>query len=188
MTRAPISDDPSLTWAIGNERSFAALLTHYHHRIFSHAWRILGDATEAEDITQDVFLKLWTGKAKFDPQRGAFLPWMLRITTNACIDNRRRLKSVDALEDAELIDDSSIDPDAHLEAHAIQTVIQALPYRQRAAIALFYIEGFSMAEIADTLNAPPKAVEGLLSRGRLALRAALADLAREKGIPARIAP
>jgi RNA polymerase sigma-70 factor, ECF subfamily len=161
--------------AEGDAAAFALLVERHHRRLHGHAWRVLGEPGRAEDITQDVFLKLWTGKARFDPARGALLPWLLRITTNACLDARRALKPVAELAEAEQIADSRADAHASAEAKALHKVIATLPQRQRAAIALFYLEGFTMAEVAEALDTNVKAVEGLLSRGKAALRSLLGE-------------
>ncbi len=161
--------------AIGDSAAFALLVERHHRRLHAHAWRILGEPSRAEDIAQEVFIKLWTGKARFEAGRGALLPWLLRITTNACLDARRALKPVSELAEAEQIPDSRADAHSHAEAKALHSMIATLPQRQRAAIALFYLEGFSMAEVAQALETNAKAVEGLLSRGKAALKALLGE-------------
>jgi RNA polymerase sigma-70 factor, ECF subfamily len=159
----------------GDAAAFALLVERHHRRLHAHAWRVLGEAGRAEDIAQEVFLKLWTGKARFDASKGALLPWLLRITTNACLDARRALKPVADLAEAEQIADTRADAHALAEAKALHEVIASLPQRQRAAIALFYLEGFSMADVAEALGTNAKAVEGLLSRGKAALKQLLGE-------------
>jgi RNA polymerase sigma-70 factor, ECF subfamily len=165
--------------ASGDGAAFALLVQRHHARVQAHGWRILGEAQRAEDIAQEVFLKLWTGKARFDPTRGALLPWLLRITTNACLDARRALKPVVELTEAHDIADDRPDAHATAETKALHAVIATLPQRQRAAIALFYLEGFSMNEVAEALDTNSKAVEGLLTRGKAALKQLLGE-----GLPA----
>jgi RNA polymerase sigma-70 factor, ECF subfamily len=161
--------------ASGDGAAFAVLVQRYHERIHAHSWRILGEASGAEDVAQEVFLKLWTGKARFDAMRGALLPWLLRITTNACLDARRTLKPVVELTEVHDIADDRPDAHATAEAKALHGVIATLPQRQRAAIALFYLEGFSMHEVAEALDTNSKAVEGLLTRGKTALKHVLGE-------------
>jgi RNA polymerase sigma-70 factor, ECF subfamily len=161
--------------ATGDAAAFAQLVTRHHGRIHAHAWRILAEAGRAEDIAQDVFLKLWTGKARYDARRGALLPWLLRITTNACLDARRALRPVADLSEAHDIADDRPDAHARAETKALHDVIATLPQRQRAAIALFYLEGFSMTEVAEVLGTNSKAVEGLLTRGKVALKSLLGE-------------
>jgi RNA polymerase sigma-70 factor, ECF subfamily len=161
--------------AAGEAAAFALLIQRHHARVHAHGWRILGEASRAEDIVQEVFLKLWTGKARYDASRGALLPWLLRITTNACLDARRALKPVVALTEAHEVPDNRPDAHATAEAKALHAVLATLPQRQRAAIALFYLEGFSMNEVAEALGTNSKAVEGLLSRGKAALKQLLGE-------------
>jgi RNA polymerase sigma-70 factor, ECF subfamily len=161
--------------AQGDAAAFALLIDRHHKRLHAHAWRVLGEASRAEDITQEVFLKLWTGKARYEAGRGALLGWLLRITTNACLDARRALKPVSELAEAEHIADTRADAHSAAEAKALHAVIATLPQRQRAAIALFYLEGFTMVEVAQALDTNAKAVEGLLSRGKAALKALLGE-------------
>jgi RNA polymerase sigma-70 factor, ECF subfamily len=159
--------------AVGDRAALAQLVDRHHAQIYRHACRIVRDAPLAEDIAQDVFVKLCSGAARFDAERGALLPWLLRITTNAALDAKRALKPVSDLSEANELADQRPDPHATAESNAVHAVIAQLPPRQRAAIALFYLEGFSMTEVADTLGTNSKAIEGLLSRGKTALQAAL---------------
>jgi RNA polymerase sigma-70 factor, ECF subfamily len=159
--------------AAGDRMALAQLVDQHHARIYRHACRIVRDGPLAEDIAQDVFLKLCSGAARFDASRGALLPWLLRITTNAALDAKRALKPVSDLSQATDVADPRANPHASAESNAVHRVIAQLPPRQRAAIALFYLEGFSMSEVADTLGTNSKAIEGLLSRGKIALQAAL---------------
>ena len=161
--------------ATGDASAFRVLVRRHHARLHAHAWRILMDSSAAEDVAQEVFLKLWSGSARFDAARGALVPWLLRITTNACLDARRRLKSIAPLEDAEIIADSAPGPEALAEQQLLMSRMATMPPRQRSALALFYLEGFTMAEIAEALETNAKAVEGLLSRGREGLRALVAE-------------
>jgi RNA polymerase sigma-70 factor, ECF subfamily len=161
--------------ARGDGAAFARLVQRHHQRVHAHGWRILGEASRAEDIAQEVFLKLWTGKARYDASRGALLPWLLRITTNACLDARRALKPVVELTEAHGVADDRPDAHANAEAKALHAILATLPQRQRAAIALFYLEGFSMKEVAEVLGTNSKAVEGLLSRGKAALKHLLGE-------------
>ncbi len=149
------------------------LVNRHYNRIYRHAYRITGQVQNAEDIVQDIFLKLCSGTARFDPARGALLPWLLRITTNACLDAKRALKPVSDISAAEHVPDQQPGPHDNAESRAVHMVIAQLPPRQRAAIALFYIEGFSMAEVAQALDTNSKAVEGLLLRGKAAMQTSL---------------
>jgi RNA polymerase sigma-70 factor (ECF subfamily) len=119
---------------------------------------------------QEAFLKLWTKAAHFDNSRGQFKSWFARIITNQALDRRRQLKPVETLEAAYAIADSAPTPEQSAEQQDVHHALAMLPARQRAALALFYMEGFTMVEVAGLLETNEKAVESLLSRGRAALR------------------
>ncbi len=157
----------------GDSAAFAALVTRHHRRLHSLAWRILQDASAAEDVVQEAMLKLWIGADKFEASRGSLIGWLGRMVTNQCLDRKRALRPVDQLEFAEAIADSAPLPDTALDQRHLARAMAQMPPRQRAALALFYIEGHSMIEIAAVLEANVKAVESLLTRGRSALRTLL---------------
>ena len=170
--------------ALGSSLAFEALVTRHHLRGYGLAWRILHSQADAEDVVQDQFIKIWRGVAKFDVAKGTFRGWFTRLITNGCIDRNRSLRLVSSLDSA--MDDAHFQPvdenptpDRIAEAADMHAALDRLPPRQRAVIALFYMEGFSMTEIADTLTTTTKAVESLLMRGRQLLRLDLGGTKRE---------
>ncbi|MDE2341091.1 MAG: sigma-70 family RNA polymerase sigma factor [Alphaproteobacteria bacterium] len=159
----------------GTQAAFATLVARHHSRCFTLAWRVLNDPAEAEDAVQDAFLKLWNNKISYDPARGNFSGWLTRIVTNSALDRRRLVKDVSALENAGWVADDAPRADRLAESADLHRTMAAMPARQRAAITLFYIEGLSMAEVAEVMGSNPKAVESMLSRGRTALKALLTE-------------
>lgn len=150
------------------------------------AYRMTGDAHEAEDIVQDALLRLWdqapniAARHPVGSQAAAALRlggWLNRVVTNLAIDQlrRRRRLSGDAVPESE--DDTPL-ADAQIEADqrdiSARALIAALPERQRAAIVLTYYEELSNAAAAETLDMNIKAFESLLLRARVALRSAYA--------------
>jgi RNA polymerase sigma-70 factor, ECF subfamily len=178
MNEAWLTDE-ALAQAVAQQDSAAfRLLTHRHYaRGLSLALRVLGERSAAEDALQAAFLKLWSHADRYDAAKGSFRSWFSRVVVNCCLDGRRRLKLVEPMEAAAEVADSAPLPDAQLErrqqGEAVQAAMAGLPERQRAALALFYGEGLSMAEVANILETNAKAVESLLSRGRSALKARL---------------
>jgi RNA polymerase sigma-70 factor (ECF subfamily) len=136
--------------------------------------RTLNDRAGAEDVVQVALTRLWTMAARYDPARGSVEGWFRRIVVNLCLDRRRSLKLVSPLSEADQV--ASSDPDPFEQAAAndrrarLDAAMATLAPRQRAALAMFHGDGLSMAEIADTLETTPKAVEGLLGRARMELR------------------
>lgn len=163
--------------AHGDGGAFRTLTERHAQLVFGLAWRMLGDAAEAEDVVQETFTKLWVGAKSWTPLGGGLGAWLRRIATNACFDRlrRRRHLSDEAVPDRA---DERPGADAAIDAQrrrtAVATAIQALPDRQQAAIVLTYYEGVPNAEAADMLELGVKALESLLVRARQGLRRSLA--------------
>ena len=167
----------------GDPRAFAALARMLARPALALGIRVLGDRALAEDAVQEALTRLWREARQFDPERGSFAAWWRRMLVNCALDGRRRLKPVAALDEAESIADPSPSAAGLAEAASLAARVQqataVLPARQRAALALFYADGLSMAEIGEILETTEKAVEGLLTRGRAALKPQLAGLREE---------
>ena len=136
--------------------------------------RTLNDRAAAEDVVQVALTRLWTMADRYDPARGSVEGWFRRIVINLCLDRRRSLKLVAPLEAADTIASDAPDPYeaavANDQRSRLDAAMAHLAARQRAALVLFHGEGLTMAEIAEVLEATPKAVEGLLGRARMELR------------------
>jgi RNA polymerase sigma factor (sigma-70 family) len=156
------------------------------------AYRMCGDAHEAEDIVQESMLRLWDNAPRLavrHPVGGAdaaalrLSGWLKRVVTNLAIDRLRQARRLSG-EDVPDNQDEAPLADAVIEAgerdQSARTLIAALPERQRAAIILTYYEELSNAEAAEALDMNIKAFESLLLRARTALRKAL-DGAAERG-------
>jgi RNA polymerase sigma-70 factor, ECF subfamily len=162
--------------ATGDARAFERLVLRHHARCFRVAARLLNDAAEAEDVTQEAFLKLWTGAQTVrDPQ--ALGGWLARACANLALDRLRRRKP-DLPGDLPDVPDASLAPDRNLDraelSHAVAQAVAALPERQRAALVLVHMEGFGNGEAAAMLGVSVEAVESLLARARRSLKAAFA--------------
>jgi RNA polymerase sigma-70 factor (ECF subfamily) len=161
--------------AAGDRDALGALVRRHQAGVFSIARKYLGDRAEAEDVTQDVFLRLWTAAPRFRPERP--LPAFLRtVTVNLCLDRRRRPALV-SIEDPSKIPGPADAQDGTLAAErreALRKALATLPPAQRMAIVLVHFEGLPVAETARLLEVGVKAAESLLSRGRRSLRERLA--------------
>ena len=148
-------------------------------RVYRLAYRLTGNPHDAEDLTQEVFVRVFRSLSSYTP--GTFEGWLHRITTNLFLDWARRKQRIrfEGLADemahrlpgaeptpAEAFDDSHLDDD-------VQAALKALPPESRAAVVLCDIEGFSYEEIAATLGVKLGTVRSRIHRGRAALRAAL---------------
>lgn len=164
--------------AAGDAQAFELLVTRHNAMVHAIAWRMLGDATEAEDVVQEAFVKLWVNAKGWTPAGGGLGGWLRRISTNACLDRLRRSRFVADEELPERADEAppaDVALDATRRREAVAASIQALPDRQRAAIVLTYHEGVSNIEAAEILGIGVKALESLLVRARQALTRTLAD-------------
>jgi len=160
--------------AAGDGAAFSQLARLLARPALALATRVLGDSASAEDAVQEAFTRLWREAHRFDPERGSFGGWWRRMLMNIALDGKRRVRLVAPLDEAHEIADPLPGPGELAEqadiAARVQAAAAALPARQRAALALFHGEGLSMAEIGEVLDASEKAVEGLLLRGRAALK------------------
>ncbi|MDT3441226.1 RNA polymerase sigma factor SigE [Pseudofrankia sp. BMG5.37] len=162
--------------------SWEDVVKEHGNRVYRLAYRLTGNAHDAEDLTQDVFVRVFRSLADYTP--GTFEGWLHRITTNLFLDRMRRQQKIrfDALpEDTERLAGREASPEAvYAEAHLdadIEAALAALPPDFRAAVVLCDIEQLSYEEIAQTLGVKLGTVRSRISRGRAMLRAALADRA-----------
>ncbi len=158
-------------------------------RVYRLAYRLTGDPHEAEDLTQEVFVRVFRSLSSYTP--GTFEGWLHRITTNLFLDTVRRKQRIrfDALAEdaAERLASreptpSQVYDDTHLDSD-VAAALEALPADFRAAVVLCDIEGLSYEEIAATLGVKLGTVRSRIHRGRAALRAALEHRAPKPSRP-----
>lgn len=161
----------------GDAAAFEQLVERHMPMLHALAWRMLGDACEAEDVVQESLVKLWVNAKGWQPAGGGLGAWLRRIATNACLDRLRRPRPLSDEGLPERADDA-LPADALIDVErrraAVQAAILALPDRQRAAIVLTYHENVSNAEAASILGIGVKALESLLVRARHGLSQRLA--------------
>jgi RNA polymerase sigma-70 factor (ECF subfamily) len=163
------------------------VVSQHSARVYRLAYRLTGNPHDAEDLTQEVFVRVFRSLSSYTP--GTFEGWLHRITTNLFLDQARRKAKIrfDALaDDAETrIPSRTSAPDAHfLDTQFdddVETALAALPPDFRAAVVLCDIEGLSYEEIADVLGLKLGTVRSRIHRGRSMLRKALAHRAPSSG-------
>ncbi|NUQ02152.1 MAG: sigma-70 family RNA polymerase sigma factor [Armatimonadetes bacterium] len=173
----------------GDVEAFAVLVTRHQHRVYSHVSRMVGQGEEAADLTQEVFLKVYTSLNRFRGQ-ASFQTWLYRITSNLCVDRHRRqrrgpqvVRSTDAPVETELgeLELELPDWDENPELMSlsgelrvkVREAVRQLSDKLRAVIVMHDLEGLSYEEIAAALNIPLGTVKSRLFNARAALKVLL---------------
>lgn len=187
MTQPSPTDDALLVlFANGDKRAARELMDRLSPRAFSVAMRVLGNAAEAEDVTQDAMMRLWKVAPDWVPGQAKVSTWLYRVVMNLCLDIKRRARSgnvgLDQVPEPE--DGAQSAADQMQDASrwdALQTALMALPERQRQAVVLRHLEELANPEIATVMEISVEAVESLIARGKRALAAALQGQKEELG-------
>jgi len=163
----------------GDRQAFAALVNIHQRAVIHFIYRFLGfhDTATAEDIAQEVFLAAWKAAPSFTP-RASVRTWLLRITTNKCLNHKRskrRKPTIPLSTDTELsVRDNQSEPDYNADraqfSRDLQQAVASLKPKQRAAVILRYAHDLSHAEIAEVLRISTPAVKSLLFRAHSQLR------------------
>lgn len=185
-----VSDEPSGTAvfdATGDKSampSWDELVRQHADRVYRLAYRLSGNQQDAEDLTQETFIRVFRSLQNYQP--GTFEGWLHRITTNLFLDmvrRRARIRMEALPEDYDRVPATDPDPeqiyhDARLDAD-LQAALDSLPPEFRAAVVLCDIEGLSYEEIATTLDVKLGTVRSRIHRGRQAIRDHLAARSAE---------
>ena len=180
-----VSDDALLVLYANGDRAAARVLTlRLTPRVLAFAQRMLGNRAEAEDVAQEAMLRLWKVAGDWRQDQAKVSTWLYRVTSNLCTDLLRRRRSVPLDGIAEPEDGhpgviaGMIDQDRAL---ALEAALALLPERQRQAVILRHLDGFTNPEIATMMEIGVEAVESLTARGKRSLAAALAGRREELG-------
>jgi len=164
----------------GEPAAVQALVARKLPRMLALARRMLGDASDAEDVAQEVFARAWKQAPKWTPGAGRFDTWMHRVALNLCYDRLRRRREQPMAEPPEQVDPSRGAEQGLQDADVskrVEAAVAALPERQREAVVLCHYQELTNIDAAALMGVSVEALESLLSRGRRALRAALTDMA-----------
>lgn len=160
------------------ETALVQLYRRYGTLVYSIALRTLGDEKDAEEVTQDVFLRIWEKSDQFDPSRGKFVAWLTTTARNAAIDRLRKRRRREPESEALSLDDTPQlwetigveNADDELRRN-IASAIHRLTAEQREAIILAYFYGLSQSEIAEQLQRPLGTVKSHVRQAMQQLRA-----------------
>ena len=165
----------------GDEAAFAALYDSLAPRVYGLVVRILRDAHQSEEVTQDVFLQVWETSTRFDPTRGSALSWVMTLTHRRAVD---RVRSAEAARrrdtrDTERtlsppFDETAETAHASLEAVRVRAALADLSPTQRQALELAYFGGHTHHEVSELLNIPLGTAKTRIRDGLIRLRDHLA--------------
>jgi RNA polymerase sigma-70 factor (ECF subfamily) len=171
----------------GDAAAWEEIVRQYHRRIYNICYRFAGSADQADDLTQDVFIKMYKTLNTYDVERGAFMTWVTTITRNLLVDHFRKSKydrvtdsldtPVSEHEDAMLlsdhIEDKSPAPDTHVQrretSQTVHHALQKLSPELREAVILRDLQDMDYREIATVLKIPEGTVKSRINRGRAEL-------------------
>jgi len=189
-------DDSALLSLIGshhqesrNTEALGALYDRYGRLVYTVAIHVVGDAETAEEITQDVFVRVWEGAHTYRPDLAKVSSWLISITRYRAIDELRRRGArpekdstawpentgLDHVDGLPILDGPEELVEDHLQSHRIRQVIAALPPEQREVLGLAYFKGLSHSQIAGRLNQPLGTIKSRIRQAMLKVRDAFIE-------------
>jgi RNA polymerase sigma-70 factor, ECF subfamily len=167
----------------GDAAAFEQILLRTQPRVLNLAWRLLGSLADAQDAAQEVFLRAFKYLHRFDVRK-PFEPWLIRITVNVCRDAiRSRQHAYNLATEFDQIlphlttNETAANPHSLLAAEQqrerLRAIVSGLPEKERMALVLRDLEGFTTAEVAEILESSEATVRSQISNARLKIRKAL---------------
>jgi len=188
--RLQLTDEALMLAVTGrDECAFAVLYDRYADLVYSASLRVLGDTQQAEDTTQDVFVRLWRRPESFVAERGRFMSWLMSVTRNRAVDElrsrgRRRRREVatgGALDDDRPLQVPGHDDDPlgaaqlHEQQMLVRRALAELPAEQKVALELAYFGGLTQQEISGLLHEPLGTIKTRIRLGMQKLHRSLED-------------
>ena len=189
VTAPPNMDELVERCLTGDQTAWEQIVRQHWRKVFNLAYKFVGRHDEAEDLTQDIFLKIFKALHTFD-RRANFQTWLISISRNLCIDHYRSVRKeretmardVDASELSPVSRERG--PEGQLEQVKLKQLIQSalaeLPAALRQAVVLRDLHEFSYQEIADQLGLPEGTVKSRINRGRIELARQLRHLQHQR--------
>jgi RNA polymerase sigma-70 factor (ECF subfamily) len=171
--------------AAGDREAFRLLYARYGARLYSLAVRIVGNTSEAEELVQDAFVKIWRSAGSYDPRKSRPFTWAVTIMRRTCFDHlrkRRRLPLMafpnadeGGVPGAADVGNARQSAEAREDSERLSGALAEIPQNQRRALELALFSAMSHAEIAQVLEQPVGTVKSWIRRGLLDLRSTLND-------------
>ena len=163
--------------ATGDEKAFAQLYDAVSPRLFGLVRRVVRDPAQSEEVTQEVFLEIWRHSARFDPNKGAALSWMLTIAHRKAVDRVRSAEAARNRDEGygasthEVTHDSTAEAVVErLDAERVHRALETLTEAQREALQLAYLGGYTHTEVATMLDLPLGTAKTRIRDGLIRLR------------------
>lgn len=171
----------------GDAAAWEEIVQRYNRRIYNICYRFVGTADDAQDLTQEVFIKMYRTLNTYESQRGAFTTWITTITRNLLVDHFRKTKQdrvtdsldvapsehEDAMPLSERIADTALHPDARVQSRetgeTVHRALQKLSPELREAVILRDLQDMDYRDIATVLKVPEGTVKSRINRGRAEL-------------------
>jgi RNA polymerase sigma-70 factor (ECF subfamily) len=163
--------------ARGDEAAFAELYDATAARAFGLALRVVRDPAQAEEVSQEAFLELWRTAARFDPERGSAVSWMLTLVHRKAVDRVRSAEASTRRDTAYHQGNQTVEHDstaeaaqASMEARRVRQALGSLTEVQREALELAYFKGYTHTEVATMLDLPVGTAKTRIRDGLIRLR------------------
>ena len=160
-----------------DESALVELYDQYVNAVFSVAFQVLGNKQDAEEVTQDVFLRIWNKSELYNSDKGKFLNWLLTMTRRIAIDHLRHKQRASQVENPMSLDEKDylwettlVQEDMSDLQRMLVSALQELPADYRNAIKLAYFRGMTHTEISDYLNKPLGTIKSHIRQGMEKLR------------------
>jgi RNA polymerase sigma-70 factor (ECF subfamily) len=163
--------------ALGDEDAFARLYDAVSARVYGLVLRVVRDPAQSEEVAQEALLDIWRTSARFDPQRGSAVSWMLTIAHRKAVDRVRSAQASTDREDSygsrtqeRAYDATADEVDRRLDAQRVHRALESLTDTQRRAVELAYLGGYTHTEVASLLDVPLGTAKTRIRDGLIRLR------------------
>lgn len=168
----------------GDVNAFEVLIERYKKAIYNTAFRMMGNREEAEDVSQEAFIRIYNSLSKYNPEY-KFMTWAMKITTNLCLDSLRKRKgeTVPIDEGFEIKDGKDTPEEEYIKKEnqkLVQDAIMKLPEKYREFLILFHLRNLSYQEIMDVTGDSLTIVKNRLYRARQMLKEELISMEKER--------